>query len=521
MTCFDYQEDVIRSFHTHQNNIVLKSRQMGLSVITAGYVAWKLCFGRDERILIVANDGNGAVRFLNTVRQFLDALPAFLLPEQRPINNTKQILFSNGCWVKAVASGKNAGRGESLTMLVMDETAFIKDADDIWMAAGLALTATQGKCIMISTPNGTGGIYHETWVGSKKGENNFNRQELHWSIHPILSKDKEKRLDEHGREYVWSPWYQGECERMNWDTVKIAQELDLSFEGSRATAIDSIYIERYERELINEPGPECYYNYLEPLERFIKEKTPFHIFKRPKEGGNYIIGGDVARGDGSDFSTLQIIDADSCEQVAEFQGKLAPDLFAEMVFKVAKDYNDAYVAVECNNQGLVTTLHLKNQLKYPYDKIHHSKSIKKMTNNKFGYAIDENEEIPGFQTTTRTRPLMVNCLVKYLREGIIKLHSTRVLDEFKTFVYINGKPQHAPGYHDDLIFALGIALFMRDTEVEGVFMNKEFFKAMLGGISFNSNNASSKLGIDPQNKAETNKNNPGDDLSWLYAPTSG
>ena len=156
LTCFEYQENAVRNFVNHQNNIVLKSRQTGMSVITAGLVVWMLLFKLDQRILIVANDGAGAIRFLGTVKQYFQFLPKFLFdPEkQGEKDNEKYFSIKNYegkiSWVKAVASSKNAGRGESLTMLILDETAFIENAEDIWMAAGLALSATQGKCIMIS-----------------------------------------------------------------------------------------------------------------------------------------------------------------------------------------------------------------------------------------------------------------------------------------------------------------------------------------------------------------------------------
>jgi hypothetical protein len=91
LSCFEYQEDIIKKYQKFQNNIVLKSRQTGLSVITAGYVAWKIIFSIDEKILIVANKGDSAVRLLETIRQFLDHIPAFLLPSMRLENNTKKI----------------------------------------------------------------------------------------------------------------------------------------------------------------------------------------------------------------------------------------------------------------------------------------------------------------------------------------------------------------------------------------------------------------------------------------------
>ncbi len=170
LTCFPYQEDMVRKFVKNQNNIVLKSRQLGLSVITAGFVVWTLLFKIDQRILILANDGAAAVRFLSTVKQFMDYLPKFFYNPDTDIekNNEKFLSLKSGNWVKAVASSKQAGRGEALTMLIMDEVAFIENADDIWMGAGLALTATKGKCIMISTPYGTGNLYHRTWVASQE-----------------------------------------------------------------------------------------------------------------------------------------------------------------------------------------------------------------------------------------------------------------------------------------------------------------------------------------------------------------
>ena len=223
LTLFDFQVDVLNNFHTKKNNIVLKSRQMGLSVVTSGYVCWKLLFNENERILIVANNGDAARRFLSSIKQFLDYLPKFLLPDQIPTNNTQQIVLSNGSFCKAVASGKNAGRGETLTMLVLDETAFIENAEEIWMAAGLALSSKVSKCIMISTPFGTGGLYHSTGVGARKSENDFVMSEIHWTQHPFYAKDSEERIDEYGKKYIWSPWYEKQCEKFKYDKIKIAQ----------------------------------------------------------------------------------------------------------------------------------------------------------------------------------------------------------------------------------------------------------------------------------------------------------
>ena len=211
MECFEYQNDCLRNFHEHQNNIILKSRQTGLSVITAGYVAWRLLFRYDEKILIIANDGAGAVRFLETVKQFIEHTPIWLKPDAIETDNTKKIAFSNNSYAEAKASSPNAGRGDSLTMLILDETAFIKDDEAIWMGAGMALSATGGKCIMISTPNGTSGLYYKTWRETISGDKSAHEEEdfipktIHWTENPNSSVGLEIKKDANGNEKPWSP----------------------------------------------------------------------------------------------------------------------------------------------------------------------------------------------------------------------------------------------------------------------------------------------------------------------------
>ena len=511
----------------------------GISVVTAAFVVWKLLFHIDEKILIISNKAEGAIRFLESVRQFIDYLPQFLLPDKIIKSNTRLIELSNGSWIKATASSETAGRGETLTMLILDETAFIENAEQIWMSAGLALSSENSKCVMLSTPCGTGGLYHSTWVGSKKGENDFIRTEVHWTGHPFYSKGITTAIDEQGKSYKTSPWYEKQREKFQYNKVKIAQELDLSFEGSQATVIENHIIESYEKEIIGKK-PLCYYDWKQPGIGFVDYQTTFYVWEKPTGKGNFIISADVGRGDGSDFSTIQVIDADHFSQVAEYQGKIPPDTFAEIIQKVAKEYNYAFVAIECNSFGLATCLTLKNVLKYDKDKIYHSKAaLKKMINRTHGYIANEGDDIPGFQTTTKTRPLLISCLGKHMREGMIKINSSRLLDEFRTFIFIDDEAQHANGYHDDLIFAFAIGLLVRETEYENVFTNNKFTKAMLDAISIRTTTFNEKMHTVEQgnklkeqqdnqsqynphtgrvNTGNYNNENLNDDLSWLYAP---
>lgn len=525
LTLYEYQEPILHDFEKYRNNIVLKSRQQGLSVLSAGYAAWKLIFGEDERILVVANDAKGAIRFVESVKIFLDNCPDWMLPEQRLVDNQRELKFSNGCQIKAVSSSPQAGRGESLTLLILDEVAFIEHADSIWMGAGMALSVTGGKCIMISTPFGTGTLYHRTWVGAVKKENDFNPIKVHWSTHPVLSRGLEYRTDEFGNPKPWSPWYDTECKRFEYNNVKIAQELDLSFEGSRNLVIDNIIIERFRHKLVN--PIDCYFDYMSE-EGFVKYETPFYVWKKPEENHNYILAGDVSRGDGADYSTIQIIDAATLEQVAEYQGKVMPDEFANIIHQAGLAYNIAYVAVECNSFGLVTSLRLKNELNYPSDKIFHSKTAVQLFNKSWKLNVKKDDDIPGWQTTSKTRPIIISTLQRYMREGEIIINSERLLNEFQTFIYTTSsknsnevKAQHAPGYHDDLIFAIGIALVMRDTEHQNQYWSSESILSMIESMrvettQFNFNKTATKTNNNPRTNSDED-----DDLNWLLSPLVG
>jgi hypothetical protein len=540
MQCFGYQETCVKKFHKYQNNIILKSRQTGLSVVTAGYVAWRLLFRYDEKILIIANDGAGAIRFLDTVKQFLEHTPDWMKPEAIEQDNTKKIAFSNNSYAEAKASSPNAGRGDSLTMLILDETAFIKDAEAIWMGAGMALSMTGGKCIMISTPNGTGNLYYKTWVDAVNGENKFVGTTVHWTENPNSTVNLEWKVDANGEKYAWSPWYEDQCKRLNQDSVKIAQELDLSFEGSKRLAIDPQLVEKYDKRIRADYKVEGYilFNFLEKenpalFAKLIQDDTNMLIFKTPEEGKQYILGADVARGDGMDYSTIQILDVDTLEQVAEFREKISPDLFPFVINHMARMYNMAYIVIEANSFGLGVCFDIRDKFKYPRNRLYFSKNIKDIHVRHYSYKINEGTEIPGFQTSRKNRVLLIKSIIEHMRENSLVLHSRRLAAEFQTFVMHGDKPEHEPGFNDDLIFALGLALYIRDTEFENVTSSTEMHKSMLNAMMLNANSSIGKVPNANKNTQIPNGNSglfifngdvptgnqegsPDDDLSWLY-----
>ncbi len=341
------------------------------------------------------------------------------------------------------------------------------------------------------TPKGTGNLYHKTWSSSIKKENNYHRLTAHWTQNPTCIKGLEKRLDqETGAEYLWSPWYQEQCERLGHDKVKIAQELDLAFDSSKYLAIDAAIVAKY-RDYVKKMKPLCYFDYtqreLGNEDCFTNEQNTFYVWEKPKKDSRYIIGSDVSRGDGKDYSTIQILDADTLLQVAEYQGKIASDKFAEVILAAALAYNNAFVAIEVNNMGLTTAYYLHKTL--GYKNVYKSKSIVEVWTGPRDakWKVDEGDEIPGFQTTSKTRPFLISSLKKYMKERQVKIKSQRLISEFDTFVVKeNGKAEHERGSNDDLIIAFAIALFIRDTQWEQITKSKNLYEAMLGAFTHSS-----------------------------------
>lgn len=472
ITCFDYQKELLKKYLKYRNNIVLKSRQTGISLITAGYVAWKAIFRPYQHILIVANNLENSTRFLKQVKNFYYNTPAFLSPGEPVIDNQKNIVLPNGSQIIAKSSSPDAGRGYSLTLLVVDEAAFVEYFEDIWTSAGLALSVTQGQSIIISTPNGTDNLYYRLWSQAIENKNpspetDFICSIVHWKDNPFCSVGLEERIDENGEVKYWSPWYEEQCQKLNYNQQKIAQELDLSFLSSKNLVIEQETINKYEKRLLTEEYQEViknavYYDYKELSNKFVKYATNFIIYSLPQKEETYIVACDIARGDSLDYTAIVVIAHHALEVVADFFDKIPIELTAELIYNIAKDYNSAFVVVEANNFGLGVALDLKN--KYEYPNLYYSKNIKDIYVRPYHFKVGKDDIIPGFQTTKKTRPLIINSLKNYLREGELKIYSERIINQFKTFVYHKDRAEAEYGANDDLIMALAIGLYIRDTE---------------------------------------------------------
>lgn len=498
---FPKQKELVTAFGKYPRNITTKPRQAGISTTTSAFIACEIALaqkGKPETVLIVANRLDLSKLDLKKIKEFLDQIPRWFwgseyygTPEKElksiyKLANQTQIELFNGCKVVAVSSGENAARGVSaVSWLVFDEAAFIEKGKTVYSQAA-ATTATGGKIVMISTPNGKDELYYEIYSKAKTKENDFNLIELKWFqdprynkhltwerlnkdtgnvevfVEPIIDKDGSIEWDvEHWAKMEQdgykptSPWYVKMCNTFNQDKQKIAQELDVSFLGSAGTVVDTEIIEFHKKVNFREHEYE---------DNFYKEAW---IFKEPIIGHRYIMPIDASTGSGEDSSAIHILDIDAIdengtpfiEQVFEYKGKLQGDILAELADQYGRVYGDALAIIDCvGSSGDACALKMQ-ELSYPnlyYD----DANLKNITseNPKLTQVNDE-KKIPGFKAGYLRHKMIMN-LEKMLRFNEVRPRSKRFTGELDTFVWKNGRPDHQSGFHDDCITSMAMGVFV-------------------------------------------------------------
>ena len=488
---FPDQEQLIVDYETYNENITRKYRQAGVSTVTAAWISKRLQTAKrdePERVLIIANKRDTAIEMANKVRNFLEQWPEWINVGFSPDKNSEsRFRLNNGCEVKAVATSADALRGYTPTILVFDEAAYIEAGEDFW-AASMASLSTGGKIILISTPNGYDPIYFGVYDQAMKGMNDFHITDLRWFkdprytkdlkwlkvddiIHYMLNReqynDDEITLYEGHERYVelmemgyvpFSSWFENMAKKFKYDKRKIAQELECDFLGSGDGVVSSDIVEKIVRTMVKVP-----------MEKYMQ--GTFWQWKEPIQGHRYIMGVDVSRGDSDDYSSICIVDFDDREQVAEYIGKIPPDDLASVAYKWGVLY-DAFIVIDITGGMGVATSRKLQEMGYRslfIDGVN--------TMNPWEYNSKAMEKIPGINFNNK-RSQIVAAFEEQLRHGFV-VRSSRLVNELNTFVYVNGRPDHMKGSHDDAIMAMSIALYAGDICFTQLKRNESANKAML------------------------------------------
>lgn len=452
---YPYQVDCLDSFQKHRMIICNKSRQLGLSTVSAAYSLWLALFRRNKNIIILATRLETAKLFLEKIKIMFDSLPEWLVMPELTTISVREMKFSNKSIIKALPCTENAARGEAVSLLVVDEAAHIENFDEIWIGLQPTFSAG-GNVILISSPKGVGNQFYNIWQGAtdkgvgEPGSNGFLSIYLPWTVHP-----------EHDE-----AWFQQQCAALLNNPRAIAQELLCSFESSGFSFLDTESM----KWLLSKVET--------PISRY-GPNLDMLVWKYAEPGHKYIISADVARGDADDYSAMHVIDGSEQEIVAEFKGRIQPDKFAEFLVDVAKKYNNAFIAHEMNSAGIVTSYKLK-ELRYGnvyYEKLFNG-------NMSPTYRDDETTDlIPGFTTSVKTRPDILAKLETILRNRHLKCKSERLVNEFRTFHVENGKPKAQKNCHDDLVMALAIGVNFIEFANKSQVSSDEYAMAMIKAMS--------------------------------------
>ena len=508
--CFPRQRAFLKALAENRNVVAVKPRQCGITTLSSAWAAAQCAFApvdAPETILCIANKLEQAQEIIIKVRDFLEQVPRwywgdeYFSPDPNSEKNIKSIFekdakgelkLFNKCRVIARASGPNAARGISaVSVLILDEAAFIEEGVAAFTTAAATMASNpNSKTVMVSTPNGKDELYYNTYRQALSHENNFVAVQFRWYQDPRFNRylvwkkkneetgewmfDQDPIVDDEGGikydEERWArlehdgwtpdaPWYDEMCKQFNNDSMKIAQELDVSFMGSSDNVIAPEYIEMQDKLNVREP--------LDDIKDPLVEETWF--WKQPIEGHRYICAVDPSRGTAADRTAIEIIDMDGrdengmpiIEQVAEYVGKRLGDDIGAIAYQYATMYNDAFVVVDATGgQGdacIITMLQMDYKNMYYEDMNQKTYMLQRATKIYDSYT----DKLPGFHFQGNRYPVLAN-FAGLVRNNEFKIRSARVINELDTWIFKgdNARMDHMDGAHDDTITSLAMGLFV-------------------------------------------------------------
>jgi len=437
---FKYQDRTIKDYESHRFNIISKFRQGGLTTVSIFYGLWKCMFQLDQQIMALSKTDREATVIGYMVDRAIEHMPIWMKPKKdgKWNDHLKQFPDTGGA---LQFYSPEAARGKSVTFLIIDEAAFIPDMDKHWKAMWPVLS-TGGSCVLVSTVNGLGNWYEETYTKAKDGKNMFHVIDLDYWEHPDYSKKSNPQ------------WVDEQLAQLG--EKGFAQEVLRSFLGSGETYVPSkVLVELQDEVRKTRPTKKLFpryanKNYSEDNNQEI-EKGALWIWKQPVDGQEYILSVDSAEGVGEegDNSCVQVLNVNTLEQCAEFYSNLiAPHDLANVVHELANLYNTALIIVEDMATGGIILNILQNDLYY--ENIYYSSKNSKTPK-------------PGIKITTANRPIILQEFQSRVINKSLRIKSIRLIHELNTFEYNTQtrKAQAAKGKHDDAVMAMALAVHAR------------------------------------------------------------
>lgn len=415
---YDYQEKMIDMFSKYRKVVILASRQSGKTTTIGAYALHTALFNEDYKIGIASNKEKSSIDVLGRIKLMYEELPSHLKSGVKKYNE-KSIVFENGSEIMCSATSKDAFRGRSLNLLILDEFAFVDKgkAEDFYASNYPTISSSQtAKIIIISTPNGPHNLFHRIYKGAEEGKNSFKCMKVSWEDVP-------------GRDDKWA-----EEQIKDFGMTKFRQEFAIEFIGSTNTLIDGNTLKRIVDDY-DEPK-------IEDLNGRLR------IYEEPINNCYYILGVDVSKGTGNHRSTIQVLKIESfskplLKQVAVFyDNKTDVYEFTRIINRLSIYYNNSYIMVENNAEGSTVV----NGLWWDLE------------NERLVNTGSKAKDL-GIRANRSTKPRAVVLMKKLIENENIRLVDYETLKELSGFIEQSGK-FYGKDYYDDLVSALYWACFL-------------------------------------------------------------
>ena len=416
---YDFQKRILQDFHENRFNIAKLPRQTGKSTTVVAYLLYYAIFYDSVNIGILANKASTARELLGRLQLAYENLPKWM-QHGILVWNKGNVELENGSKILAASTSASAVRGMSFNILFLDEFAFVPNHVAEQFFASVYPTITSGrstKVIIISTPNGMNHFY-KMWEDARNGKNGYVTNEVHWSQVP-------------GRDAKWK-----EETLKNTSKRQFAQEFECDFLGSADTLISPAKLQAI------------------PFEDPIQSNAGLDVYERAKEGHEYIITVDVARGIGGDYSAFIVFDITTLPYkiVAKYRdNEIKPVLFPSVILQVAKEYRFPYILVEVNDIGDSIAATLNYDLEYPNVLMC---AMRGRAGQIVGQGFSGNKTQLGVKMSITVKKLGCSNLKALLEDDKLTFKDFDILRELTTFIQRKQSWEADDGYHDDLVMCM-------------------------------------------------------------------
>ena len=431
---WDFQQELIESFHENRFNKAKLPRQTGKSTTCVSYLLHYILFNDNVNVGILANKLSTARDLLGRLQLAYEQLPLWL-QQGIVVYNKGSMELENGSKILAASTSASAVRGMSFNIIFLDEFAFIPNhiAEQFFSSVYPTITSgTSTKVIIISTPNGMNHFY-KLWVDAQKGRNGYAWNEVHWSKVP-------------GRDAKWK-----ETTIANTSERQFTQEFECEFLGSVDTLITASKL----RVLTYDDA--------------ITTNGSLDVYENPIPNHDYIICVDVSRGLAQDYSAFVVIDITHApwRLVAKYRDKdVRPMLFPNIIFNVATNYNKAYVLTEVNDIGEAVSASLFYDLEYENVLMC---AMRGRAGQIVGQGFSGTKVQMGVKMSKTVKAQGCSNLKTLIEDDKLLVKDYNIVSELTTFIQVKQSFEADEGYNDDLVMCLVIFAWL---------VQQEYFKEM-------------------------------------------